>query len=58
MAYSNFTLEAARKTFHLETVEAAGIFADIEPVAPSTLLATVLARNVPYYEAKHNTPKT
>lgn len=47
MTYSNFTLEAARKKFHLERVEAAGIFSDIEPVAPSTLLITVLERNVP-----------
>ena len=47
MAYSNFTLDEARKTFHLETVEAAGIFADVEPVPPSTLLTTVLERNVP-----------
>ena len=58
MAYSNFTLGDARKTFHLKTFEAAGIFADVEPVAPSTLLTTVLARNVPYHEAKHSTPKT
>ena len=47
MAYSNFTLETARKTFHLEMTEAAGIFSDIEPLAPSTLLTTVLERNVP-----------
>ncbi len=47
MAYSNFTLENARKTFQLETVEAAGIFADVEPVAPSKLLTAVLERNVP-----------
>ena len=47
MAYSNFTLEDARKKFHLKTVETAGIFADIEPVSPSTLLTTVLERNVP-----------
>ena len=47
MAYSNFTLETARKTFHLKTVEAAHIFADVEPVAPSTILTTNLERNVP-----------
>ncbi len=47
MAYSNFTLEEARKTFNLKTEEAAGIFADIEPVPPSTLLTSVLERNVP-----------
>ena len=47
MAYSNFTLEEARKIFNLKTEEAAGIFADIEPVPPSTLLTSVLERNVP-----------
>ena len=47
MAYSNFTLEEARKIFNLKTEEVAGIFADIEPVLPSTLLASVLERNVP-----------
>ena len=47
MAYSNFTLEEVLKTFHLKTVEAAGIFADVELVTPSTLLTTVLQRNVP-----------
>lgn len=47
MAYSNFTLEEARKVFNLKTEEAAGIFADIEPVLPSTLLTQVLDRNVP-----------
>ena len=47
MAYSNFTLEDARKIFHLKTEEAAGIFAGIEPVPPSTLLRSVLERNVP-----------
>lgn len=47
MAYSNFTLEDVLKQFHLRTVETAGIFADIEAVAPSTLLTTVLERNVP-----------
>lgn len=47
MAYSNFTLEAVRTTFELETVESAGIFSEIEPVAPSTHLTTALSRNVP-----------
>ncbi len=47
MAYSNFTLEEACKIFHLKTDEAAGIFANVEPVPPSTLLTTVLERNVP-----------
>ena len=47
MAYSNFTLDTALEAFDLEEVDVAGIFADIEPIAPSMLLATVLERNVP-----------
>lgn len=47
MAYSNFTLETVRKTFRLETDEAADISSDIESVAPSTELSKILARNVP-----------
>ena len=47
MAYSNFTLESVVTTFQLEKVESAGIFAEIEPVAPSPHLTTALARNVP-----------
>ena len=47
MAYSNFTLEAVRTTFGLETVESAGTFSEIAPVAPSDHLMTALSRNVP-----------
>ena len=47
MAYSNFTLDTALEAFDLEEVDAAGIFADSEPVAPSELLTAVLARNIP-----------
>ncbi|MYK17468.1 hypothetical protein F4055_04760 [Candidatus Poribacteria bacterium] len=47
MAYSNWTLETVKKAFDLEEVNAAGIFADAEPVAPSTHLITTLERNVP-----------
>ena len=47
MAYSNWTLETVNKAFDLEEVNAAGIFADAEPVAPSTHLITTLERNVP-----------
>ena len=47
MAYSNFTLETVRKTFQLDTDEAADISSDIEPVAPSEYLTTTLARKVP-----------
>ncbi len=47
MAYSNWTLETVKKAFHLEEVNAAGIFSDVEPVAPSAHLTTTLERNVP-----------
>ena len=47
MAYSNFTLDTAQEAFDLEGIDAAGIFAHIEPVPPSKLLTAVLARNIP-----------
>ena len=47
MAYSDWTLETVKKAFHLEEVNTAGIFSDIEPVAPSAHLTTTLERNVP-----------
>ena len=47
MAYSNFTLDTVLEAFDLEEVDAPGIFANREPVAPSELLTTVLERNVP-----------
>ena len=47
MAYSDWTLETVKKAFQLEEVNAAGIFADAEPVAPSAHLTTTLERNVP-----------
>ena len=47
MAYSDWTLETVKQAFDLEAVNAAGIFADIEPVAPSAHLTTALDRNVP-----------
>ena len=47
MAYSNFTLDTAVEAFDLAEVNAAGIFADSEPVQPSELLTSVLARNIP-----------
>ena len=47
MAYSNFTLDTAQEAFDLEEIDAAGIFADIEPVDPSQLLMDVLARKLP-----------
>ena len=44
MAYSEFTLESAQKTFQLETVRSVGIFSEMEPVVPSAYLTTGLAR--------------
>ena len=44
MAYSNFTLETVREEFQLETIEAANIFADTEPVPPSEELVAELAK--------------
>ena len=44
MAYTEFTLESVQKTFQLETVQAVGIFSEIEPVVPSAYLTTGLAR--------------
>ncbi len=48
MAYSNFTLGTVRKAFQLVTIEERGIFAGIEPVAPSEHLTAVLERNLPF----------
>ena len=47
MAYSNFTLETVRKTFHLEKIESTDIFSDIDPVDPSVELTKELAKKVP-----------
>ena len=47
MAYSNFTLETVRKTFHLEKIESTDIFSDIEPLDPSEDLTRELAKKVP-----------
>ena len=47
MAYSNFTLSAARSAFQLEEIDTAGLFSDIEPVNPSSLLTAILERKVP-----------
>ena len=48
MAYSSFTLGKVSRTFHLETIRRLGIFADIEPVAPSEHLTATLERNLPF----------
>ena len=47
MPYSSFTLESVLQTFHLEKADIQGLFSAIEPIEPSTLLTTTLARNVP-----------
>lgn len=47
MAYSEFTLETAQKTFQLDTVRSLGLFSEIEPVEPSTYLSMGLARKAP-----------
>ena len=47
MAYSNFTLEAVRTTFQLETVESIGLFSEIAPVAPRPHFTKELAKKVP-----------
>ena len=44
MAYSNFTLIEAQKTFQLEKVLSNGLFSQIEPVEPSAYLTTGLAK--------------
>ena len=47
MAYSNFTLQAAQKTFQLEIVQSIGIFAETEEIEPSSELSKALAKKVP-----------
>ena len=47
MAYSNFTLDTVEETFQLKKTEAAGVFADIEPVEPSVDLTKELKKKVP-----------
>ena len=47
MAYSEFTLETAQKTFQLDTVRSIGLFSKIEPVTPSAYLTTGLEKKAP-----------
>ena len=47
MAYSNFTLETARKAFQLETVQSVGMFSETERVEPSAELTNALMKKVP-----------
>lgn len=44
MSYSHFTLETVRKDFQLETIQAIGIFSDIEPVNPRDHFTADLAK--------------
>ena len=47
MAYSNFTLESVRTAFELETIESIALFADMEPITPSSHFTTQLRKKVP-----------
>ena len=47
MPYSSFTFDSVREIFALETVQAKNLFSDIEPMAPTPLLTSVLERKVP-----------
>lgn len=47
MAYSNFTLESVGKAFALERVESIDLFAEIEPVTPSSHFTAQLRKKVP-----------
>ena len=48
MAYSSFTLSKASRTFHLETVWQPALFANIEPLGPSSHLTVTLERQLPF----------
>ena len=47
MAYSEFTLETAQKTFQLDTIRSKRLFSEIEPVTPSAYLTTGLEKKAP-----------
>lgn len=51
MAYNKFTINQVRKQFEMQITEAANLFANVTPVAPSELLRTLLARDIPLAEA-------
>ena len=46
MAYSSFTLETVLEAFHIDIVETAALFSEIEPVVPPVYFTTVLAEKV------------
>ena len=47
MAYSEFTLESVLPAFQLEKIDTAGLFSEVETVAPSAYLKTGLKRKAP-----------
>ena len=47
MPYRSFTFDSVREIFALETVQTKDLFSDIEPMAPTPLLTSVLERKVP-----------
>ena len=48
MPYSSWTLSKVSRTFHLETVWQPALFADIEPLVPSSHLTVTLERQLPF----------
>ena len=47
MAYSEFTLESVLPAFQLQKIDTAGLFSEVETVAPSAYLKTGLKRKAP-----------
>ena len=47
MAYSDFTLKDLKKKFNLTLIETAGVFQDISPRKPSSILESILQDNIP-----------
>jgi hypothetical protein len=48
MPYSKFTLSRAVEDFDLTVREESNLFADIEPISPTSLLREILVENVPW----------
>ncbi len=51
MAYNEFTINQIRKQFEIQVMEAANLFANVTPVAPSEMLRILLTRDIPLAEA-------
>jgi hypothetical protein len=51
MPYSDFTLLSAEHAFELQRREVAGLFRDMSPLTPSSLLEQILAENLPLASA-------